>query len=105
MHRYLEYLKMLRVDLEKNLEKYLEIIRNAAQRYEGKAYIFGSYVKGDYIAANNVDIPVEVPDDVDRLQVLHEIRRLVLNTEIQIHVLNKTDAEKFKRIIKIFKEL
>ncbi|MCC6016670.1 MAG: nucleotidyltransferase domain-containing protein [Desulfurococcaceae archaeon] len=105
MHRYLEYLKMLRVDLEKNLEKYLEIIRNAAQRYEGKAYIFGSYVKGDYIAANNVDIPVEVPDDVDRLQVLHEIRRLVLNTEIQIHVLNKTDAEEFKKIIEIFKEL
>jgi predicted nucleotidyltransferase len=105
MHRYLEYLKMLRVDLEKKLEKYLEIIRNAAQRYEGKAYIFGSYVKGDYIAANNVDIPVEVPNDVDRLQVLHEIRRLVPNTEIQIHVLNKTDAEEFKKIIEIFKEL
>ncbi len=105
MLRYLDYLKILREDLEKNLEKYLEVIKSIAKRYGGKAYIFGSYIKGGYIAASDIDILIEVPNNVDRLQVLHKIRRLVPNTKIEIHVLNKSDAEEFKKIIKVFKEL
>jgi predicted nucleotidyltransferase len=105
MNKYLEYLKMLRDDLEQNLDKYLDAIKCVAQRYGGKAYIFGSYIKGGYIAASDIDILVEMPENIDRLQVLHEIRRLAPNTKIEIHVLNKSDAEEFKKIIKVFKEL
>jgi len=57
------------------------------------------------LAASDIDILVEVPNNVDRLQVLHKIRRLVPNKKIEIHVLNKSDAEVFKKIIKVFKEL
>jgi predicted nucleotidyltransferase len=96
---------MLIDDLEKNLGKYLKVIKSVAQRYGGKTYIFGSYMKGRYIATSDIDILVEVPDNVDRLQVLHEIRRLVPNPRIEIHVLNRSDAEEFKKIMKSFKEL
>uniref|UniRef100_A0A7C1II02 Nucleotidyltransferase domain-containing protein n=1 Tax=Fervidicoccus fontis TaxID=683846 RepID=A0A7C1II02_9CREN len=71
----------------------------------GRLYIFGSYLKGGYIAASDVDVLLEVPDNVDRLQVLHEARRLVKNRRIELHVLNHSDAEEFKKIIKEYKEI
>jgi predicted nucleotidyltransferase len=62
-------------------------------------------LKGEYIAASDVDVLLEVPDSVDRLQVLHEARRLVKNRRIELHVLNHSDAEEFKKIIKEYKEI
>jgi predicted nucleotidyltransferase len=62
-------------------------------------------LKGGYIAASDVDVLLEVPDNVDRLQVLHEARRLVKNRRIELHVLNHSDAEEFKKIIKEYKEI
>lgn len=62
-------------------------------------------MKGGYIAASDVDVLLEVPDNVDRLQVLHEARRLVKNRRIELHVLNHSDAEEFKKIIKEYKEI
>ena len=105
MHRYFKYLRESKRDLEENLEKYLKALRGLATRYNGRLYIFGSYLKGDYIAASDVDVLIEVPDSVDRLQVLHEARRLVQNRRIEIHVLNRSEAELFKRIIKEYKEV
>jgi hypothetical protein len=37
--------------------------------------------------------------------VLHEARRLVKNRRIELHVLNHSDAEEFKKIIKEYKEI
>lgn len=105
MHRYYEYLKRTQKNLAENLEKYLKALRDLAERYGGKAYVFGSYIKGEYIAASDIDVLIEIPDSVDRLQVLHEARRLVPNRRVEIHVLNYSDAEVFKRLIKDYKEI
>jgi predicted nucleotidyltransferase len=105
VYRYFKYLRESKRDLEENLEKYLEELRGLATRYNGRLYIFGSFLKGDYTAASDVDVLIEVPDCVDRLQVLHEARRLVQNRRIEIHVLNRSEAELFKRIIKEYKEV
>jgi hypothetical protein len=37
--------------------------------------------------------------------VLHEARKVAPNTRIEIHVLNKRDAEIFKELIKDYKEI
>ncbi|MCC6009652.1 MAG: nucleotidyltransferase domain-containing protein [Fervidicoccaceae archaeon] len=105
MHRYFEHLKKSKKDLEENIDKYLSELRKLATIYKGRLYIFGSYLKGEYIAASDVDVLLEVPDSVDRLQVLHEARRLVKNRRIELHVLNHSDAEEFKKIIKEYKEI
>jgi len=105
VHRYFEHLRKSKKDLEENIDKYLSALRKLADIYNGRLYIFGSYLKGGYIAASDVDVLLEVPDNVDRLQVLHEARRLVKNRRIELHVLNHSDAEEFKKIIKEYKEI
>lgn len=105
MHRYFEYLKKSKKDLEENIEKYLKTLKTIAEKHNGKAYIFGSYLKGGYTAASDIDILIEIPDNVDRLRVLHEARKHVQNRKIEIHILNKSDAEIFKQLIKIYKEI
>jgi predicted nucleotidyltransferase len=105
MYRYFDYLKESKRDLEENLGKYLEILKSIAEKYGGKAYMFGSYVKGGYIGASDIDILIEIPDNIDRFKVLHEARRLVQNRRVEIHVLNESDAKTFKELIKVYKEI
>jgi predicted nucleotidyltransferase len=105
MYRYLEYLKKCRRDLEENLRNYLRIIKEVASRYGGKAYIFGSYIRGEDIGASDIDVLVEIPDGIDRLEVLHEVRRFVKNRKVEIHVLNESDAQVFKKLIKHYREI
>ncbi len=95
MHMYIEYLKRLKKDIDENLENYLKALKDLAARCNGKLYLFGSRIKGEAIAASDVDILIEIPDDVDRLKALHEARRIATNTKIEIHVLNEEDAEVF----------
>lgn len=102
---YIEYLKRARRDLYENFEEYLKRLIELSRRYGGKAYLFGSYVKRQWIGASDVDVLIEIPDNVDRLNVLHEARKLVPNRRIEIHVLNKSDAETFKQIIKEYREV
>ncbi len=105
MYRYLEYLKRYKKDLEENLRNYLRIIKDVASKYGGRAYIFGSYVKSEDIGASDVDILIEVPDEVNRLEVLHEVRKTIQNRKIEIHVLNESDAQYFKKLIKYYREI
>jgi predicted nucleotidyltransferase len=105
MYRHIEYLKKTRKDLEENLEKYLSDLKSLAEKHGGKAYIFGSYLRGGNIAASDIDILIEIPDNIDRLSVLHEARKVAPNTRIEIDVLNKRDAEIFKELIKDYKEI
>ncbi|MCS7369572.1 MAG: nucleotidyltransferase domain-containing protein [archaeon GBS-70-058] len=105
MYRYLDYLKRSKEDLEENFGKYLEILNGIAKKYGGKAYMFGSYVKGEYISASDIDILIEIPNNIDRFIVLHEARRLVQNRRVEIHVLNESDAKIFKELIKVYKEI
>jgi len=97
MLRYFEYLRKSKKDLEENLENYLKALKELATKYNGRLYVFGSYVKGEYIAASDVDVLLEIPDNVDRLNVLHEARKAVQNRRIEIHVLNSSEAEVFKK--------
>lgn len=105
MRRYIEYLKRVRRDLEENFDEYLKRLAELSRKYGGKAYLFGSYVKKQWVGASDVDILIEIPDNIDRLSVLHEARKLVPNRRIEIHVLNKSDAEIFKQIIKEYREV
>lgn len=105
MYRHINYLKKTKKDLEENLEKYLSALKKLAENYRGKVYLFGSYLRGENIGASDIDVLIEIPDEIDRLRVLHEARGLVPNRRIEIHVLNEKDAEIFKRLIKDFREL
>jgi predicted nucleotidyltransferase len=77
VNRYFKILEGVEKGLEENLEKYIEALRGLATRYSERLYIFGSYLKCYYTTASGVDLLIEVPDSVDRPQVLHEARRLV----------------------------
>ncbi|MDI9619594.1 MAG: nucleotidyltransferase domain-containing protein [Candidatus Nezhaarchaeota archaeon] len=105
MHQYINYLRNAGRDIEKNLAKYLQVLSELARNHNGKAYLFGSYSKGESIGASDIDVLIEVPDTVDRLQVLHEARRLVPNRRIELHVLNISDAKIFKKMVKEYRVL
>lgn len=105
MHRYLEFLERRRRDLEENLGNYLELLRDLARRHGGRAYLFGSRIKGEALPSSDVDVLIVVPDSVDRLRVLHEARRLVPNTLVEIHILNESEAEDFVKLVKSLKPL
>ncbi len=89
--------------MDRNLEMYLLRLSVLAWRYGGRAYIFGSRVRGDALPSS--DVLIVVPDGVDRLEVLHEARRLVPNTLVDIHVLNVDDAVVFMKMIEELKPL
>ena len=105
MHRYLDHLRRRRRDLEENLNRYLELLREPAERYGGRAYLFGSRVTGEALPSSDVDVLIVVPDHVDGLRVLHEARRLVPNTLVEIHVLNQSDAKEFMKLVKKLRPL
>jgi predicted nucleotidyltransferase len=105
MHRYIEYLKRTKRDLEENLDKYLKELENLAKKNGGKIYLFGSYALQKSIGASDVDVLIEIPDSIDRLEVLHEARKLVPNRRIEIHVLNESDALVFKNLIKYYRSI
>ncbi len=105
MHGYLDLLRRRRLDLERNLDRYLELLKRLAEEYGGRAYLFGSRLSGEALPSSDVDVLIEVPDTVDRLEVLHRARRLVPNTLVEIHVLNESDAREFKRLVKQLKPL
>ena len=105
MYRYLEVLEKRRKDLEKNMNRYLKLLRELARRYGGRAYIFGSRLKGEALPSSDVDILIVIPDQVNRLQVLHGARRLAPNTLIEIHVINENDAKIFIKLVKEFKPI
>lgn len=94
-----------RRDLEENLDKYLKLLQDLARKYNGRAYLFGSRIKGEALPSSDVDVLLVIPDNVDRLQVLHKARRLVPNTLIEIHVLNENDVEVFAKLVKELKPI
>jgi predicted DNA-binding antitoxin AbrB/MazE fold protein len=83
MHRYIEHLKRTKKDLEENLEKYLEELKKLATEKGGRLHIFGSFALGKSIGASEVDVLIEIPDCVDRFEVLHEARKLVTNRRFE----------------------
>ncbi|GGP19965.1 hypothetical protein GCM10007981_05800 [Thermocladium modestius] len=92
-------------DYRRNRSTYLAEIKRIAEAHGGKAYLFGSEAKGEAIAASDVDILVEIPDQEDRLMVLLELRKSIRNTKFEFHILNETDAAIFKRLIKYYVEI
>ena len=105
MYRYLELRRRYRRDLEENLDRYLEALRRLAESVGGRVYLFGSRARGDALPSSDVDVLIEVPDNVDRLEVLHRARRLVPNPLVEIHVLNESEAKIFKRLVDKLKPL
>ena len=107
MHRYIEVEVRRRYirDLQENLHKYLNILKELAQQYGGKAYIFGSRARGNALPSSGVDIPIVIPDNVDRLKVLHEARKKIRNPLIDIHVLNESDAKTFIKLLDTIHQL
>jgi len=98
MSKYVEYLRRRRKDLENNLDGYLRMLKELAIGYNGKLYVFGSYIRGEAIALSDIDVLLEIPDNIDRLEVLHKARKLVPNSKIEIHVLNKKMPKNSKKL-------
>lgn len=42
---YIEYIKKTKKDVKKDLGNYLRVLRDLANVYKGRAYIFGPYTK------------------------------------------------------------
>lgn len=76
-----------------------------AERHGGRAYLYGSRARGDALPSSDVDVLIVVPNNVDRLKVLHQARRLVPNTLVEINVLNEDEAVIFMRLVKTVKPI
>ncbi|MFP3218261.1 MAG: nucleotidyltransferase domain-containing protein [Acidianus sp.] len=105
MFEYYRRLDEINKDYEKNKEKYFKEIAEIVRKYKGKAYIFGSQLKGNAIAASDVDILVEIPCEVYWLEVLTELRMKIRNPKFEFHVHCVKEAEEMKKLIKIYKEI
>ncbi len=101
----MKILEEMNKDFEKNKEKYFRKIREIAEKYNGKAYIFGSYLRGESLAGSDVDVLVVVPENVDRLKVLFELRKEIKNRKFEFHVLNKKEGKLFLKLIGEYMEI
>ncbi|MBB5254766.1 nucleotidyltransferase domain-containing protein [Sulfurisphaera ohwakuensis] len=105
MFEYYRKLEEEEKDFQQNKEKYFKIIVEIAKKYGGKAYLFGSRLKGTAIASSDVDILVEIPCNIYWLDVLSELMKSIKNPKFEFHVYCGKEAEEFKKLIKEYKEL
>ena len=97
MHEYLDYLDKRERDFEKNKKRYFKKISEIAEKHGGKAYIFGSYVKGESLPGSDIDILVIIPKEANRIKVLNELRMEIPNTKFEFHVLHEEEGKYFLR--------
>ncbi len=105
MFEYYRKLEEINKDYEENKKKYFKKISQIAKKYNGKAYLFGSQLKGNAIASSDVDILVEIPRNIYWLKVLNELRRRIRNPKFEFHVHYENEAEEMKRLIKDYIEI
>jgi len=105
MHEYLDYLEKREKDFQMRKKEYFEEIAQIAKRFGGKAYVFGSYIKGESLPGSDVDVLVIVPNNVDRLQVLYELREKIRNRKLEFHVLNEDEGILFLSMLDKYIEL
>jgi len=105
MYEYYKRLKKINEDFVENREKYFLIIKEIVKKYEGKAYLFGSFLKGSAIAASDIEILIEIPNNVYWADVLNELKSKINNPKFEFHVYNKEEAEIIKKLIKDYKEI
>jgi len=105
MREYYKRLERINADFAENREMYFSIIREIAEKYGGRAYLFGSQLKGNAIAASDVDVLVVIPNEVHWLDVLVELKEKVRNPKFQFHVRNVKEAEVIMWLIGQSREL
>ncbi|WP_291998944.1 nucleotidyltransferase domain-containing protein [Caldivirga sp.] len=105
MFRYYRELGRVNEDFRRNKLRYFKKIIEIAEEYNGKAYLFGSQLRGSATAASDVDILVEVPCGVNWLEVLARLRREVGNPKFEFHVRCGEEAKLMKRMIKEYEDL
>jgi len=104
-----EKLKEEKIDIEKNLRKYLEKIKEIAKEYNLEIYLVGSRIKRNFLEGSDFDFVVFVPDKKwkDWLKILTELKKAVNeNSYIEFHIHKKSWKEilniyykKFKKIV------
>lgn len=92
-------------DFEMNKEVYFERIRETVKKFNGKAFLFGSYLKGEAIASSDVDVLIVVPSGVKRIEVLKELTTKISNPRFEFHVIHEDEAELYYKFFKPFREL
>ncbi|BDB98041.1 nucleotidyltransferase domain-containing protein [Saccharolobus caldissimus] len=102
---YNKRLREINEDFKKNKDKYFKIISEIAKKYKGKAYLFGSQIKGTAIASSDVDVLIEIPCNVYWLTVLSELMREIRNPKFEFHIHCGKEAEELKKLIKDYIEL
>ncbi|BFI73327.1 hypothetical protein YN1_3140 [Nanoarchaeota archaeon] len=105
---YFNLLKKFKEDLDKNLEKYFENIKNIANKYNLEIYLVGSRVRGDYLEGSDYDIVVFIPDDTykDWLKILRELKESVNeNPYFEFHIYKKSWKEILDIYYKDYKKL
>ncbi len=105
MSGYIGIIEGMNKDFLAKKHEYLSKIKKITEKYNAKAYIFGSYAKGKALAGSDVDVLVILPPEVDRLKVLNELSREIKNRKFEFHVLNKKEGEYFLKIIGEYMEI
>ncbi len=99
--KYFEELKKHKQELEQNVEKYLNKIREIARKYNLEVYLTGSRAGGNYLEGSDYDIVVLIPDKKwgEWLKIKRELKLAVNeNPYIEFHIYRKS----WKSIIKLF---
>ena len=97
--------KAILEDFRRNKERYFSMIRQISKENNGKAYVFGSYVKGGWKGGSDVDILIVIPDDANRIAILNEISEKIRNPIFEFHVIHEKEEKFYLRMIKDFKPL
>ena len=92
-------------DFKKNRERYFSLIRQISKENNGKAYVFGSYVKGGWKGGSDVDILIVIPDRAERREILKEISEKIRNPIFEFHVIHQKEEKFYLKMIKDFKPL
>lgn len=105
MSEYIGIIEEMDRDFHARKHEYLSKIKKIAEKYNARAYIFGSHARGKALAGSDVDVLIILPPEVDRLKVLNELSRELKNRKFEFHVLNKKEGEYFLKIIGEYVEI
>jgi len=98
-------------DFEKNKDKYFRGIKKVAEKYKGKAFIFGSFLrKGDFMGGSDVDIlffsPLLDKNRELKWRILRELKEAVNeNPRFEFHVVDSKEFKIYTTFLKMRKEL
>ena len=102
-----ERLKLIE-DFKKNQVKYFRNIKKISRKYNGKSYLFGSFVKKKFYGGSDIDVLVFIPHLTrkKKWKILEELKDKVNRNPIfEFHVVGEDEFSLYKKFIKELKAL